>query len=77
MRHEAFVSAASPDVTRHSLVFGTQKINLHESGHVIPPSPNPHPHLPLTRSRSSSPKPSVSSLAPAISVSSPKTQSQK
>ena|ERR1700712_578510 len=34
MRPEAFVSSATPDVTRHSLVFGSQKINLHESGKV-------------------------------------------
>lgn len=34
MRAEAFVSSATPDVTRHSLVFGSQKINLHELGKV-------------------------------------------
>ena len=34
MRHESFVSAATPDITRHSLVFSNQKINLHESGKV-------------------------------------------
>jgi len=37
MKHEAFVSAATPDITRHSLVFGTQKINLHESGKEFEP----------------------------------------
>ncbi|CZR63747.1 related to Virulence protein STM3117 [Phialocephala subalpina] len=37
MRHEAFVSASTPDITRHSLIFGSQKINLHESGHEFEP----------------------------------------
>ncbi|CAG8956007.1 hypothetical protein HYFRA_00008863 [Hymenoscyphus fraxineus] len=32
MKHESFVSASTPDITRHSLTFGTQKINLHECG---------------------------------------------
>jgi catechol 2,3-dioxygenase-like lactoylglutathione lyase family enzyme len=36
MRAESFVSAATPDITRHSLVFGQQKINLHELGKVLP-----------------------------------------
>lgn len=34
MKHESFVSTATPDVTRHSLIFGEQKINLHEVGKV-------------------------------------------
>jgi len=34
MKSEAFVSASSPDVTRYSLIFGNQKINLHELGKV-------------------------------------------
>jgi hypothetical protein len=34
MRAESFVSAASPDITRHSLIFGQQKINLHQLGKV-------------------------------------------
>jgi catechol 2,3-dioxygenase-like lactoylglutathione lyase family enzyme len=37
MRHESFVSAATPDITRHSLIFGHQKINLHELGKVSHP----------------------------------------
>jgi catechol 2,3-dioxygenase-like lactoylglutathione lyase family enzyme len=32
MRAESFVSAATLDTTRHSLIFGQQKINLHELG---------------------------------------------
>ncbi|KAI9731847.1 MAG: hypothetical protein M1818_007712 [Claussenomyces sp. TS43310] len=35
MKHESFVSAATPDVKRHSLLFGQQKINLHQSGKVV------------------------------------------
>ncbi|KAG0645193.1 Glyoxalase domain-containing 5 [Hyphodiscus hymeniophilus] len=31
MRSESFVSAATPAITRYSLIFGDQKINLHES----------------------------------------------
>lgn len=34
MKSEAFVSVSSPDVTRYSLKFGSQKINLHELGKV-------------------------------------------
>lgn len=34
MRAESFVSAATADITRHSLIFGQQKINLHELGKV-------------------------------------------
>ena len=37
MKSEAFVSASSPDVTRYSLKFGLQKINLHEYGKVRAP----------------------------------------
>ena len=34
MRSESFISAASPDITRYSLIFGSQKINLHQLGNV-------------------------------------------
>ena len=34
MKSEAFVSKSSPDITRYSLKFGSQKINLHEVGKV-------------------------------------------
>jgi len=34
MKSESFVSAATPDITRYSLIFGAQKINLHELGKV-------------------------------------------
>lgn len=37
MRAESFVAVATPDITRHSLIFGQQKINLHQLGKVIPP----------------------------------------
>ncbi|KAH7360165.1 Glyoxalase/Bleomycin resistance protein/Dihydroxybiphenyl dioxygenase [Rhexocercosporidium sp. MPI-PUGE-AT-0058] len=37
MRSESFVSDSSPDITRYSLVFGEQKINLHESGKEFEP----------------------------------------
>ncbi|KUJ09752.1 Glyoxalase/Bleomycin resistance protein/Dihydroxybiphenyl dioxygenase [Mollisia scopiformis] len=37
MRHESFVSFSTPSITRHSLIFGSQKINLHESGHEFEP----------------------------------------
>jgi hypothetical protein len=37
MRSESFVSAATPSITRNSLIFGSQKINLHELGKVNPP----------------------------------------
>jgi hypothetical protein len=36
MRAESFVSVATPDITRHSLIFGQQKINLHQLGKVVP-----------------------------------------
>lgn len=35
MRAESFTSVATPDVIRHSLIFGQQKINLHELGKVV------------------------------------------
>jgi catechol 2,3-dioxygenase-like lactoylglutathione lyase family enzyme len=35
MRSESFVSVATPDITRYSLIFGEQKINLHELGKVV------------------------------------------
>jgi catechol 2,3-dioxygenase-like lactoylglutathione lyase family enzyme len=35
MKSESFVSAATPDITRYSLIFGQQKINLHELGNVL------------------------------------------
>jgi catechol 2,3-dioxygenase-like lactoylglutathione lyase family enzyme len=34
MESESFVSTATPDITRYSLIFGSQKINLHELGKV-------------------------------------------
>ena len=34
MKSESFVSAATPDITRYSLIFGSQKVNLHELGKV-------------------------------------------
>ncbi|KAM3087961.1 hypothetical protein ACMFMG_002030 [Clarireedia jacksonii] len=37
MRAESFVSSATPDITRHSLIFGSQKINLHELGKEFEP----------------------------------------
>ncbi len=37
MQHTTFASAGSPDVERHSLSFGTQKINLHVSGNEFEP----------------------------------------
>ena len=37
MRHTSFPSASSPDVQRHALSFGTQKINLHVSGKEFEP----------------------------------------
>jgi len=39
MRSESFVSTATPDITRYSLIFGQQKINLHELGKVGFPYP--------------------------------------
>ncbi|OJJ43660.1 hypothetical protein ASPZODRAFT_136111 [Penicilliopsis zonata CBS 506.65] len=37
MRHEMFTSPAAPTVQRHALIFGSQKINLHESGKEFEP----------------------------------------
>lgn len=37
MKHESFTSVATPDITRHSLIFGSQKINLHERGKEFEP----------------------------------------
>jgi hypothetical protein len=37
MKHESFVSAVTPSITRHSLIFGSQKINLHQLGKVSSP----------------------------------------
>jgi hypothetical protein len=37
MKHESFISAATPSITRHSLIFGSQKINLHQLGKVSSP----------------------------------------
>ncbi|PYH89321.1 glyoxalase domain-containing protein 5 [Aspergillus ellipticus CBS 707.79] len=37
MRHEVFASPSSPDVQRHALLFGSQKINLHQSGKEFEP----------------------------------------
>ncbi|KAB8295865.1 hypothetical protein EYC80_008686 [Monilinia laxa] len=37
MQSEQFVSNATPDITRHSLLFGSQKINLHEFGKEFEP----------------------------------------
>ncbi|KAA8567646.1 hypothetical protein MFRU_010g02220 [Monilinia fructicola] len=37
MQSERFVSSATPDITRHSLIFGSQKINLHEVGKEFEP----------------------------------------
>ncbi|KAL5050654.1 hypothetical protein BDW71DRAFT_172903 [Aspergillus fruticulosus] len=37
MRHEVFTSPTNPAVTRHALLFGTQKINLHEAGKEFEP----------------------------------------
>jgi len=37
MRAESFVSVSTPDITRHSLIFGEQKINLHQLGKEFEP----------------------------------------
>ncbi|KAL6238801.1 hypothetical protein BDW75DRAFT_227613 [Aspergillus navahoensis] len=37
MRHEVFTSPMNPSVTRHALLFNTQKINLHEVGREFEP----------------------------------------
>jgi catechol 2,3-dioxygenase-like lactoylglutathione lyase family enzyme len=37
MKHSSFTSPSSPDVHRHALTFGPQKINLHVSGKEFEP----------------------------------------
>lgn len=37
MKHRSFTSPSSPDVPRHALSFGLQKINLHLSGKEFEP----------------------------------------
>jgi hypothetical protein len=37
MKHETFRPASTPNIERHALVFGEQKINLHESGNEFEP----------------------------------------
>ncbi|RAK95267.1 VOC family protein [Aspergillus ibericus CBS 121593] len=37
MKHEVFTSPSSPDIQRHALLFGSQKINLHQSGKEFVP----------------------------------------
>ncbi|KIW05709.1 uncharacterized protein PV09_03569 [Verruconis gallopava] len=37
MRHEVFRPPADPSVERHALVFGSQKINLHQAGREFEP----------------------------------------
>ncbi|OJI98234.1 hypothetical protein ASPVEDRAFT_79899 [Aspergillus versicolor CBS 583.65] len=37
MKHEVFASALNPTISRHALLFGSQKINLHESGKEFEP----------------------------------------
>ncbi|KAJ5364485.1 uncharacterized protein N7496_010198 [Penicillium cataractarum] len=37
MRHEVFSSPANPAVQRNALIFGSQKINLHQSGKEFEP----------------------------------------
>ncbi|KAJ6127349.1 glyoxalase domain-containing protein 5 [Penicillium sp. IBT 18751x] len=37
MRHEVFASPADPAMQRHALIFGGQKINLHQSGKEFEP----------------------------------------
>ncbi|EPE35032.1 Glyoxalase/Bleomycin resistance protein/Dihydroxybiphenyl dioxygenase [Glarea lozoyensis ATCC 20868] len=46
MKHESFTSASSPEIRRHSLIFGDQKINLHEAGKEF--EPKAHTALPGT-----------------------------
>jgi len=69
MKAESFVSDATPNIIRHSLVFGQQKINLHKLGKVLTPPPYylpptlgillERPNKPLTRLRSLNPKPRI------------------
>lgn len=91
MKHEAFISASTPDITRHSLIFGSQKINLHESGKVclLPKYPPLSPFFlevpdiknttccKLTTERNSNRKPSKFNQDPRISVSSLPTRYRK
>lgn len=37
MRHEIFTSSVNRSVQRHALIFGTQKINLHQLGNEFEP----------------------------------------
>ncbi|KAL4780420.1 Glyoxalase/Bleomycin resistance protein/Dihydroxybiphenyl dioxygenase [Aspergillus varians] len=37
MHHEVFCSPLSPTIERHALIFGSQKINLHEVGKEFEP----------------------------------------
>ncbi len=37
MQHSSFPAATDPSITRHALNFGTQKINLHQSGKEFEP----------------------------------------
>ncbi|KAJ5653151.1 hypothetical protein N7490_000154 [Penicillium lividum] len=37
MRHEVFASPANLTIQRHALIFGSQKINLHQSGKEFEP----------------------------------------
>ncbi|CAF9932152.1 hypothetical protein IMSHALPRED_008815 [Imshaugia aleurites] len=37
MKHEVFTSSKDRDVERHALVFGSQKINLHQAGREFEP----------------------------------------
>ncbi|KAF4311538.1 Glyoxalase/bleomycin resistance protein/dioxygenase [Botryosphaeria dothidea] len=37
MKHEVFTSVKDPGVERHALLFGNQKINLHQSGREFEP----------------------------------------
>ncbi|RDH29273.1 glyoxalase domain-containing protein 5 [Aspergillus welwitschiae] len=37
MKHEVFTSPSNPDIQRHALRFGSQKINLHQSGKEFEP----------------------------------------
>lgn len=37
MNHTSFTPANDPSITRHALKFGTQKINLHQSGKEFEP----------------------------------------
>ncbi|KAH8704184.1 Glyoxalase/Bleomycin resistance protein/Dihydroxybiphenyl dioxygenase [Talaromyces proteolyticus] len=37
MAHQSFTSPKDPDTTRHALLFGSQKINLHQAGKEFEP----------------------------------------